>query len=65
MLDTPGQDNITCASSHLRLINRLADGLLALHADGPYAAERRLLTWLLAGEPSARPPKGMSGRRRR
>ncbi|MEW5960160.1 MAG: methyltransferase domain-containing protein [Chloroflexota bacterium] len=30
-------------SSHLRLINRLADGLLDLHAAGPYADERRLL----------------------
>ncbi|MFN8456906.1 MAG: methyltransferase domain-containing protein [Anaerolineae bacterium] len=30
-------------SSHLRLINRLADGLLALHAVGPHAQERRLL----------------------
>lgn len=30
-------------SSHLRLINRLADGLLALHAAGPYPHDRRLL----------------------
>jgi SAM-dependent methyltransferase len=30
-------------SSHLRLINRLANGLLDLHAAGPYADERRLL----------------------
>ncbi len=30
-------------SSHRRLINRLADGLLALHATGPYAHDRRLL----------------------
>jgi ubiquinone/menaquinone biosynthesis C-methylase UbiE len=38
----PGQYHLH-GSSHLRLINRLADGLLALHAAGPYAAERRLL----------------------
>lgn len=38
----PGQYHLH-VSSHLRLINRLADGLLALHAVGPYAAERRLL----------------------
>jgi ubiquinone/menaquinone biosynthesis C-methylase UbiE len=38
----PGQYHLH-VSSHLRLINRLADGLLALHAAGPYAAERRLL----------------------
>jgi ubiquinone/menaquinone biosynthesis C-methylase UbiE len=38
----PGQYHLH-ASSHLRLINRLADGLLALHQAGPYAAERRLL----------------------
>lgn len=30
-------------NSHKRLINRLADGLLDLHAAGPHAAERRLL----------------------
>lgn len=30
-------------NSHLRLINRLADGLLALHAAGPHATDRRLL----------------------
>jgi ubiquinone/menaquinone biosynthesis C-methylase UbiE len=29
--------------NHLRLIDRLADGLMALHASGPYSAERRLL----------------------
>jgi hypothetical protein len=38
----PGQYHLH-VSSHLRLINRLADGLLALHAAGPYAMERRLL----------------------
>lgn len=38
----PGQYHLH-VSSHLRLINRLADGLLALHAAGPYAADRRLL----------------------
>jgi ubiquinone/menaquinone biosynthesis C-methylase UbiE len=38
----PGQYHLH-VSSHLRLINRLADGLLALHAAGPYATERRLL----------------------
>jgi ubiquinone/menaquinone biosynthesis C-methylase UbiE len=30
-------------NSHLRLINRLADGLLALHAAGPHASDHRLL----------------------
>lgn len=30
-------------NSHKRLINRLADGLLELHAAGPHAADRRLL----------------------
>lgn len=38
----PGQYHLH-VSSHLRLINRLADGLQELHAAGPYAAERRLL----------------------
>ena len=38
----PGQYHLH-VNSHLRLINRLADGLLALHANGPYAADRRLL----------------------
>ncbi len=38
----PGQYHLH-VSSHLRLINRLADGLLELHAAGPYAADRRLL----------------------
>jgi ubiquinone/menaquinone biosynthesis C-methylase UbiE len=38
----PGQYHLH-VSSHLRLINRLADGLLELHAVGPYASERRLL----------------------
>ncbi len=38
----PGQYHLH-VSSHLRLINRLADGLLALHSAGPHAAERRLL----------------------
>lgn len=38
----PGQYHLH-AGSHLRLINRLADGLLALHAAGPYPADRRLL----------------------
>lgn len=38
----PGQYHLH-VSSHLRLINRLADGLLALHAAGPHAAEPRLL----------------------
>ncbi len=38
----PGQYHLH-VSSHLRLINRLADGLLALHAAGPQANDRRLL----------------------
>jgi ubiquinone/menaquinone biosynthesis C-methylase UbiE len=38
----PGQYHLH-TSTHLRLINRLADGLLELHAAGPYAAENRLL----------------------
>jgi ubiquinone/menaquinone biosynthesis C-methylase UbiE len=38
----PGQYHLH-PSSHLRLINRLADGLVALHAAGPHAADRRLL----------------------
>lgn len=38
----PGQYHLH-TSSHLRLINRLADGLLQLHAKGPYAADNRLL----------------------
>jgi ubiquinone/menaquinone biosynthesis C-methylase UbiE len=38
----PGQYHLH-VNSHLRLINRLADGLLALHAAGPHAADRRLL----------------------
>jgi ubiquinone/menaquinone biosynthesis C-methylase UbiE len=38
----PGQYHLH-VSSHLRLINRLADGLLALHAAGPYTTDRRLL----------------------
>ncbi|GAB4416091.1 MAG: hypothetical protein Fur0044_11280 [Anaerolineae bacterium] len=38
----PGQYHLH-VSSHLRLINRLADSLLSLHAAGPYATERRLL----------------------
>ncbi len=38
----PGQYHLH-VSSHLRLINRLADGLLELHAAGPHAADRRLL----------------------
>jgi ubiquinone/menaquinone biosynthesis C-methylase UbiE len=38
----PGQYHLH-VSSHLRLINRLADGLLALHAAGSWATERRLL----------------------
>lgn len=38
----PGQFHLH-VSSHLRLINRLADGLLNLHATGPYSSERRLL----------------------
>jgi SAM-dependent methyltransferase len=38
----PGQYHLH-VSSHLRLINRLADGLLTLHAAGPHAADHRLL----------------------
>ena len=38
----PGQYHLH-VNSHRRLINRLADGLLDLHAAGPHAAERRLL----------------------
>ena len=38
----PGQYHLH-VSSHLRLINRLADGLLDLHADSPYATNCRLL----------------------
>jgi ubiquinone/menaquinone biosynthesis C-methylase UbiE len=38
----PGQYHLH-VNSHLRLINRLADGLLDLHAAGPHAADRRLL----------------------
>ena len=38
----PGQYHLH-VSSHLRLINRLADGLLQLHAASPHAAEPRLL----------------------
>jgi SAM-dependent methyltransferase len=38
----PGQYHLH-VSSHLRLINRLADGLLDLHAAGPHRADRRLL----------------------
>lgn len=38
----PGQYHLH-VSSHLRLINRLADGLLALHAAGPYPTDCRLL----------------------
>ncbi len=38
----PGQYHLH-VSSHLRLINRLADGLLTLHTAGPHAADRRLL----------------------
>lgn len=38
----PGQYHLH-VSSHLRLINRLADGLLALHEAGPHRTERRLL----------------------
>ena len=37
-----GQDHLR-TSSHLRLIDRLARELLALHAAGPHAADRRLL----------------------
>jgi ubiquinone/menaquinone biosynthesis C-methylase UbiE len=38
----PGQYHLH-VSSHLRLINRLAEGLLDLHLAGPHAAARRLL----------------------
>lgn len=38
----PGQYHLH-VNSHLRLINRLADGLLELHAAGPHLADRRLL----------------------
>ena len=38
----PGQYHLH-VSSHLRLINRLADGLLKLHAAGPHAHDHRLL----------------------
>ena len=38
----PGQYHLH-VSSHLRLINRLADGLLALHAASPHTGDRRLL----------------------
>ena len=38
----PGQYHLH-VNSHLRLINRLADGLLELHAAGPHAADHRLL----------------------
>ncbi len=38
----PGQYHLH-PKTHLRLINRLADGLLELHTTGPYAAENRLL----------------------
>lgn len=38
----PGQYHLHL-SSHLRLINRLADRLLELHAAGPHAAQNRLL----------------------
>ena len=38
----PGQYHLH-VNSHKRLINRLADGLLALHAAGPHATDRRLL----------------------
>jgi ubiquinone/menaquinone biosynthesis C-methylase UbiE len=38
----PGQYHLH-TSSHLRLINRLGDGLLALHSTGPYSADNRLL----------------------
>jgi ubiquinone/menaquinone biosynthesis C-methylase UbiE len=38
----PGQYHLH-VSSHLRLINRLADGLLDLHAAGPHTTDRRLL----------------------
>jgi ubiquinone/menaquinone biosynthesis C-methylase UbiE len=38
----PGQYHLH-TNTHLRLINRLADGLLDLHTAGPYAAENKLL----------------------
>jgi SAM-dependent methyltransferase len=38
----PGQYHLH-PGSHRRLINRLADGLLELHAAGPHAADNRLL----------------------
>jgi len=38
----PGQYHLH-TNTHLRLINRLADGLLELHAAGPYANDNRLL----------------------
>ena len=38
----PGQYHLH-RNSHLRLINRLADGLLDLHTTGPYAQENHLL----------------------
>jgi hypothetical protein len=38
----PGQFHLH-VNSHLRLINRLADGLLALHTIGPHLCDRRLL----------------------
>ena len=38
----PGQYHLH-VNSHLRLINRLADGLLDLHAAGPHATDRHLL----------------------
>ena len=38
----PGQYHLH-TKTHLRLINRLADGLLSLHAAGPFATENQLL----------------------
>ncbi|RME74206.1 MAG: class I SAM-dependent methyltransferase [Chloroflexi bacterium] len=38
----PGQYHLH-VNTHLRLINRLADGLLDLHARGPHTGDRRLL----------------------
>ena len=38
----PGQYHLH-TNTHLRLINRLADGLLELHAGGPYPSENHLL----------------------
>ena len=38
----PGQYHLH-TNTHLRLINRLADGLLELHANGPYSSENDLL----------------------